>query len=160
MKKPIWATALVLSAIAGTTAPAWGHAVQTDYFVDLFSAQLEFTATYSTGEPMLEATVTIYAPGDSDVPWRETTTDDAGNFAFLPDESLQGDWRIEFEQDGHQDIVIVPVDEDGIDYENISHGPNRDWHYAALAPELLGISAAAGLGILIVATRRRLTTHP
>lgn len=111
MKMKIFGSLLTLSATLGMATAAWGHAVQTDYCVDLFSAELEFTATYSTGEPMNEATVTIYAPGDDETPWQEAATDAEGNFAFLPDESIEGDWRIEFEQAGHKDILIVPVDE-------------------------------------------------
>ncbi|MDA0674123.1 MAG: carboxypeptidase-like regulatory domain-containing protein [Cyanobacteria bacterium] len=159
MKMKIFGSLLTLSATLGMASAAWGHAVQTDYFVDLFSAQLEFTATYSTGEPMTEATVTIYAPGNDDSPWQEATTDTEGNFAFVPDESLTGDWRIEFEKEGHQDILIVPVNEDGIDYQNISQGPKTDFHYAAFAPELMGVGAAVGLGLMVVATRRRLATR-
>jgi nickel transport protein len=156
MKMKILGSLLTLSATLGMASAAWGHAVQTDYFVDLFSAELEFTATYSTGEPMDTATVTIYAPGDDETPWKEAETDAEGNFAFLPDESIEGDWRIEFEQNGHQDILIVPVDESGIDYDNISQGPNTDFHYATVPPELLGIGAAVSVGLLVVATRRRL----
>ena len=143
MKMKVFGSLLTLSATLGMASAAWGHAVQTDYFVDLFSAELEFTATYSTGEPMVEATVTIYAPDNDETPWKEAATDAEGNFAFLPDESIQGDWRIEFEQEGHQDILVVPVNESGIDYDNISQGPSTDFHYATLTPELLGVGAAA-----------------
>ncbi len=157
IKMRILGSLLTLSATLGIASAAWGHSVETDYFVDLFSDELAFTSTYSTGEPMAEATVTIYAPNNPDIPWQEGTTDEGGNFAFLPDESIPGDWRIEFGQGGHQDIWVIPVTGNGIDYENISQDFHQDIHYAELAPELLGISAALGLGIIVVATRRRLS---
>lgn len=157
MKQLLWGSFLGLSATLGLASAAWGHAVQTDYFVDLFSAELAFTATYSTGEPMTEATVLVYAPNDRETPWQESTTDLEGNFTFLPDESLQGEWRIEFEKEGHKDILFVPVTASGIDYENISQGEKSDLHYAAIAPEAIGVLAAVSLGALVVATRRRLS---
>ncbi|MBE7380363.1 MAG: carboxypeptidase regulatory-like domain-containing protein [Leptolyngbya sp. SIO1E4] len=159
MKKLLLGSLLGLSTTFGLATAAWGHAVQTDYFVDLFSEELElaFTATYSTGEPMEDATVLVYAPGDQETPWLESQTDAAGNFTFLPDESLQGDWRIEFEKEGHQDILSVPVDENGIDYTNISQIENTDIHYAEMAPEAIGVLSAVSLGALAVAIRRRLS---
>ncbi|NER81994.1 MAG: carboxypeptidase regulatory-like domain-containing protein [Leptolyngbya sp. SIO1D8] len=159
MKKLLLGSMLSLSATFGFATVAWGHAVQTDYFVDLFSAELElaFTATYSNGEPMQSATVLVYAPDDQETPWLESQTDESGNFIFLPDESLQGDWRIEFTQAGHQDILSVPVDENGIDYGNISQVESTDTHYAEIAPEAMGVLTAVSLGGLAVAIRRRLS---
>jgi nickel transport protein len=140
-----------------TPAAAFAHAVQTDYFVDLFASQLElqFTATFSTGEPMAEATVLVFAPADRETPWQESQTDAEGHFTFVPDESLVGDWRIEFKQEGHEDIRIVPVDELGIDYQNISHGGNRDFHLMAHLREGLALFSAAGMGAAAIVFQRR-----
>lgn len=159
MKKLVLGSLAGLLSTLGMATAAWGHAVQTDYFVDLFAAELalEFTATYSNGEPMEVATVLVYAPNNSETPWLESQTDDAGNFTFLPDESLQGEWRIEFEKEGHQDILLVPVDEDGIDYINISQVENTDIHYAEMAPAAVGMLSAVSLSVLAVAIRRRLS---
>ncbi len=158
MKNQLLALALGTTAVLGTATAAHSHAVQTDYFVDLFAEklQLEMTATYSTGEPMQAATVLVYAPGDRETPWQESQTDDQGNFAFEPDQSLQGDWRIEFQKDGHEDILIVPVTDNGIDYTHISEAGNTDIHYAAMAPEAIGILSAVSLGVLVVSIKRRL----
>lgn len=155
--------ALALSLLLGTwllfsgTTPAWAHAVQTDYFVDLFASELEleFTATFSTGEPMAEASVLVYAPEEDETPWEESQTDERGHYTFQPDAALTGDWRIEFKQDGHEDIRIVPVDDLGIDYQNISHGGSRDFHLAHHIREGLGLFSAAGMGALAVVLQRR-----
>lgn len=158
MKFPVFTPLLTLAASLGIAASAWGHAVETDYFFDLFSEQLSFTATYSTGEPMAGAEVTIYAPDNATIPWERSYADDQGTFAFTPDESITGEWRIEFRQQGHQDILLIPVTGAGVDYTNITQGPQQDIHYAAPAPELLGIATALGLGAIAIATRRRLSS--
>ena len=161
MKQFVLGSLLGLSATFGFATSAQGHAVQTDYFVDLFAKELalELTATYSSGEPMGEAAVLVYAPGDHETPWLESQTDETGNFTFLPDESLQGEWRIEFEQDGHQDILMVPVDDQGIDYINIVQVENADVHYAGLTPGAVAVVSVASLGVLAIAMRRRLARH-
>jgi nickel transport protein len=155
-----WALGLVLSVwlLLGGASAAWAHAAQTDYFVDLFAAelQLEFTASYSTGEPMAEADVIVYAPGDRETPWEESATDEVGHYTFKPDAELVGDWRIEFEKDGHEDIRIVPVDDLGIDYQNISHGGNTDFHLWAHLRQGLALFSAAGVGAGAIVWQRRL----
>ena len=144
---------LLLSA-----APAaWAHAAQTDYFVDLFAAdlQLEFTASFSTGEPMAAATVRVYAPGDRTTPWATGETDAQGHYTFKPDPALTGDWRLEFQEGGHEDIRIVPVDDLGIDYQNISHGGNQDVHFGDRIIEAIALFSAAGIGAGAVMMQRR-----
>lgn len=155
--KHLLAAVLGVSTLLGTASAAWGHAIQTDYFVDLFSAELSlsFTATYSTGEPMENATVRIYAPGNRETPWLESYTDEAGQFTFLPDESLEGDWRLEFAQAGHQDILIVPVDAQGIDYSNISEAGTADVHYAQIAPAAIALLSSVSLAMVVFSMRRR-----
>lgn len=155
MRKLLWGSLFGLAAAVSTASVAWGHASQTDYFVDLFSADLVLTASYSTGEPMIEAEVLVYAPNDAETPWVETVTDDVGQFVFVPDESLPGDWRVEITEAGHQDILIIPVTETGIDYINISQGPQQDLHYAEMTPAGLGVMVALGLGGLVVTLRQR-----
>jgi nickel transport protein len=157
MKALAFSLVLSVCLLFGGTAPAWAHAVQTDYFVDLFASelQLEFAATFSTGEPMAEANVTVYAPEDRETPWEESLTDEAGHYTFKPDETLVGDWRIEFKQEGHEDIRIVPVDDLGIDYQNISHGGSRDFHLAHHIREGLALFSAASIGASAVVLQRR-----
>ena len=135
------------SLLLGSAPAALAHAAQTDYFVDLFAEelQLEFTASFSTGEPMDDAEVIVYAPGDRETPWQEATTDENGQFTFKPDADLVGDWRIEFEKDGHQDIRIVPIDDVGIDYQNISDIGDTEMH--ELAHLRMGLAALSAVGL-------------
>lgn len=155
MHKLFWGCLFGCAAALSSASVAWGHASQTDYFVDLFSTDLVLTASYSSGELMIDAEVVVYAPNDTEAAWSETVTDENGQFVFVPDETLPGDWRIEITQAGHQDILIIPVTETGIDYVNISQGPQQDLHYAAISPMNLGAIAALSLGGLVVALRER-----
>ncbi|MEM6837771.1 MAG: carboxypeptidase-like regulatory domain-containing protein [Cyanobacteria bacterium P01_C01_bin.120] len=145
------------SILLGGASAAWGHAVQTDYFVDLFAEdlQLEFTASFSTGEPMADATVIVYAPGDRETPWATATTDDTGHYTFKPDPELAGDWRIEFAQDGHKDIRIVPINDMGIDYQNISDAGDTEFHQLAHLRMGLAVLSAAAVGTGAIVFQRR-----
>jgi len=154
------ALGLLLSVwmLLGGASAAWAHAAQTDYFVDLFAAelQLEFTASFSTGEPMADATVLVYTPEDRETPWEEAATDETGHYTFKPDADLVGDWRIEFKKEGHEDIRIVPIDDLGIDYQNISHGGNTDFHPLAHIRQGFALFSAASVGAAAVVFQRRL----
>ncbi|MEB3358748.1 MAG: hypothetical protein VKK04_18625 [Synechococcales bacterium] len=148
---------LVLFALFGQPANAWAHQVETDFSFDLISAQLQFVSTFSTGEPMASADVTVYAPGNREEPWFEGKTDEEGRFAFLPDPSQTGEWRIEFRQEGHADIWTVPVSEAGIQFDGITDGLNRDYHYAAFPNASLAAGLVGGaIGGSLLLVRRRL----
>jgi nickel transport protein len=68
-------------------------------------------AKYDDGTPMANAQVVIYAPSDRANPWLKGTTDDAGNFSFVPDTTQKnaGDWDIKVRQSGHGDITSIPI---------------------------------------------------
>ena len=68
---------------------------------------------------------------------------------------MAGDWRIEFEKDGHKDIRIVPIDDMGIDYQNISDVGDTEMH--ELAHLRMGVAAlsAVGLGAGAILLQRR-----
>ena len=68
-------------------------------------------AKYDDGKPMANAQVVIYAPSDRATPWQKGTTDDLGNFTFVPDLTSQnvGDWDIKVRQSGHGDITTIPL---------------------------------------------------
>lgn len=157
MKTLISGLLLSGSLLASSAPAAFAHAAQTDYFVDLFAEdlELEFTASFSTGEPMADAEVIVYAPGDRETPWQEAMTDEAGQFTFKPDETLVGDWRIEFERDGHQDIRIVPIDDMGIDYQNISDAGDTEFHEIAHLRMGLAALSVTSLAIGAIVLQRR-----
>ena len=68
-------------------------------------------AKYDDGTPMKDAQVVVYAPSDRATPWLKGTTDESGNFSFVPDADDAGDWDIKVRQSGHGDITTIPVGE-------------------------------------------------
>ncbi|NEQ97875.1 MAG: carboxypeptidase regulatory-like domain-containing protein [Cyanothece sp. SIO2G6] len=151
-----WITTLTFAS-AGTVGigpfelgqPAAAHMIETDY--NLLDQALEFTSTFSTGESVPDAQVSIYAPNNLDEPWLELTTDEDGRFSFTPDQSIPGDWEIHIEKDlGHQDFWTVPVNSTGIDYHNIVMGTDDSSTVAdngvwAEVAAIIGLGIAAGI---------------
>ncbi len=149
---------MAMVAIAGLAPQALAHMIETDF--SLFDQELEFTSTFSTGEPVQDAQVIIYAPNNPDEPWGELTTDENGRFSFVPDASIPGDWEVRIEKDlGHEDIWTVPVNEIGIDYNSISNAEQDEAFFAINTP--LALAGIVGLGtcmgIAVYASRKNQT---
>ncbi|MGK7889601.1 MAG: carboxypeptidase regulatory-like domain-containing protein [Leptolyngbyaceae cyanobacterium] len=130
---------------------ATAHMIETDYNLLELDQSLEFTSTFSTGEPVPEASVSIYAPDNLEEPWLELITDDQGRFSFTPDQSIPGEWEIHIEKGiGHQDFWTVPVNSTGIDFNNIVMGVDergaiaQHYSWAELAA-IIGLGIAAGV---------------
>ena len=75
------------------------------------TSAIAIQANYDDGKPMANAQVVVYAPSDRATPWLKGTTDDAGNFSFVPDTNPEnvGDWDIKVRQSGHGDITSIPI---------------------------------------------------
>jgi nickel transport protein len=93
-------------AIAGWGAPALAHGVTVEHRQ---LNQIELEARFETGEPMANAQVLIYAPGNPTAVWQEGTTDAQGRFSFVPDPALPGGWEVMVRQAGHGELTIIPV---------------------------------------------------
>ncbi len=91
----------------GSVEPALAHGANIAY---RSQTAIELQATYDSGEPMAEAQVTVYAPDNPSVPWKTGTTDDAGQFVFVPDGDRTGPWTVSVRQAGHGDIVAIDLD--------------------------------------------------
>ncbi|MFZ4639094.1 MAG: carboxypeptidase regulatory-like domain-containing protein [Nodosilinea sp.] len=154
MKSLLVALAICL-ALVGFPAQAWAHQVETNYTL---GNQLEFQSTFSTGEPFAGAKVTIYAPNHPDQPWKTITTDSQGRFAFLPDESIPGNWKVAIEDatKSHGDYWTVPVDSrGGIVEKGIVFDSTRDRpHLAAAMVSPTTMALAVGLGWFFYRQRR------
>ncbi|MGK7943500.1 MAG: carboxypeptidase regulatory-like domain-containing protein [Microcystaceae cyanobacterium] len=147
----VWPLVLLISLLSPSKTLA--HAVETDYFVD---DDLEITSIFSTGEPLKEAEVEIYAPNNPSEPWMKGNTDEQGRFSFKPDSSIPGEWEVRItdtESPGHGDILTVPVNELGIQSELISAAPEDQAHFSAhyslFFLGALGVSGSLG-GVLLV----------
>ena len=85
-------------------------------------ANIEYRATdaitiqakYDDGTPMANAGVVIYAPSDRASPWLKGTTDESGNFTFVPDTNAEniGNWDVKVRQSGHGDITSIPIQDE------------------------------------------------
>ena len=87
---------------------AVAHGVNIEYQE---TAAITIQAKYDDGKPMAQAQVVIYAPQEPTVPWLNGTTDDQGNFTFVPDPAEQGwgNWDVKVRQSGHGTIVSIPL---------------------------------------------------
>lgn len=148
-------------AIAPTKAMA--HQVQTNYILDSQSDNsLQLRTTFSNGQPLKGAKVTVTSP---DQPYRIRAvgkTDSQGRFTFVPDQPINGNWEVNIERDGHQDILTVPVTEEGIDLDlmaqnGIEQVGNSDVHYASSPWAVVGgVAIAVGcLGLARVSGKKR-----
>lgn len=145
MKKLLVCLPLLIGVIAVPTKML-AHTMQTNY---LFSDQLEFQSVYSTDEVAKNAEVIVFAPNDAEKPWLEARTDEEGRFSFMPDTAIPGDWEVQIIDEGHGEILIVPVTTDGVDVENISYESRQDFHYSSTNMNPThSILIAAGVGAL------------
>lgn len=133
---------LMFAAVLGMAAmptKAMAHQVQTNYFVNnQADDSLELRTTFGNGEPLKGAKVTVYSP---DQPLRARVTgitDSQGRFTFQADNAISGEWEVNIERAGHQDILNVPVTPEGIDLDLMaSNGIEQggsDIHYAGASP--------------------------
>ncbi|WP_035986940.1 carboxypeptidase-like regulatory domain-containing protein [Leptolyngbya sp. KIOST-1] len=153
MKRLIVALVMCL-ALVGFPTQASAHQVETFYTL---GNQLEFQSQFSTGEPFVGATVSVFAPNNPDQPWLSTTTDDKGRFSFLPDESIPGNWEVAIEDDtlSHADYWTVPVGDKGIVYDAISLDSTEDVHYRAATAFMPLVMSIGGALLWLGFTRRR-----
>uniref|UniRef100_B8HTV2 YtkA-like domain-containing protein n=1 Tax=Cyanothece sp. (strain PCC 7425 / ATCC 29141) TaxID=395961 RepID=B8HTV2_CYAP4 len=119
--KAVLIALLLLFTTLGLASPALAHTVETNYEI-AHKAELKLHSQYSTGEPLKQAPIRVYAPSSADKPWLESTTDVQGQFAFTPDRSLWGEWFVEigdFTQNDHSDALTVAVHPAGIEVKEI-----------------------------------------
>lgn len=90
----------------GWAVPAHAHGVELDQEQ---TDAVAIEATYDTGEPMVDAQVSVYSPDDSETPWENGHIDEEGNFLFVPTE--EGTWEVEVRQAGHGDVIEVSVEQ-------------------------------------------------
>ncbi|MEM8829439.1 MAG: carboxypeptidase regulatory-like domain-containing protein [Cyanobacteria bacterium P01_G01_bin.19] len=98
-----------IATIAFTSTQALAHGARIEYQE---TTAIEIQAKYDDGKPMANAQVVVYAPRDRATPWLKGTTDESGNFAFVPDFSAEniGNWDVKVRQSGHGSIASIAVD--------------------------------------------------
>lgn len=150
--KALWIGLMMLLTLIGLPGQALAHSVQTNY-LSASQAQLEVQAVFSTGEPFAMAPVKVYTPIDLETPWLEGTTDTDGHFAFVPDQAIQGDWKIRIGELDHGDILLIPVNASGIEVEEFSDFLLQTDHNNQFL--VLGFALSSGLGATLLSRRWR-----
>jgi len=114
--KSLLCSLLVPVSVLATAGSALAHGVETNYILSEEN-DLDIQVMYSTGEPFEDAPVVIYGPDDAQTPILEGKTDAEGRFRFEAETSAEvmGEWKMKIGELGHADILLVPVDENGID---------------------------------------------
>jgi nickel transport protein len=153
MKKLLLLLALVFSLLTFPGA-AWAHSVETDYWMS--AGQLQFASMFGDGAPLEDAPVRIYSPDNPDEPVIEGTTDAAGSFAFTPDPEREGDWTIRIgDMTNHGDILTVPVNEAGVEIDEIVQAPYAAPHWWQRQVGVATAAFGSGLGSVAIFRRRR-----
>lgn len=67
-------------------------------------------AAFDDGTPMANAQAIVYSPEDSANPWLKGTTDNEGQFTFVPESDVSGNWDVKVRKAGHGDIVSIAVE--------------------------------------------------
>ena len=129
-------TPFIVFGMLTVAGKASAHMVETNYvleqFADAESQQvLNMQSTFSNGDPLKGAKVNVYSPNNPVTPWTQGVTDGDGRFSFSPDEALPGEWEVIIRQQGHGDILTVPVDETGVADGLISDSGDMDVHYSS-----------------------------
>lgn len=101
-------TVALTLGLAGWAVPAIAHGVTVEHRQ---VSSVEIEARFETGEPMANAQVLVYAPGNPTEPWQQGNTDDQGRFKFAPDAAQPGNWEVMVRQAGHGVLTTIPVAE-------------------------------------------------
>ncbi|MBX2863266.1 MAG: carboxypeptidase-like regulatory domain-containing protein [Leptolyngbyaceae cyanobacterium MAG.088] len=128
-------TPFIVLGLLTVAGKASAHMVETNYVLDQLSNNqsqvLNMQSTFSNGTPLKGAKVNVYSPNNPVTPWTQGVTDSEGRFSFSPEQSLTGEWEVKIEQQGHGDILTVPVNETGIEPDLISDRNDTDIHYGS-----------------------------
>ncbi|NEQ49395.1 MAG: carboxypeptidase regulatory-like domain-containing protein [Leptolyngbya sp. SIO3F4] len=126
---------VVFGILLAITGKASAHMVETNYALEQLTNNnesqqiLNMQSTFSNGTPLKGAKVNVYSPNNPVTPWTQGITDSEGRFSFSPNQALPGEWEVTIEQQGHGDILTVPVNESGVTPDLISDIGDTDIHY-------------------------------
>ena len=109
-----WQIFLLLGLTSITVEPVLAHGAKIEYGQ---TAGIIIRATYDDGTPMVKAQAVVYAPDDPTTPWLKGMTDTTGQFTFIPDGEISGNWDVKVRQSGHGSIISIPITEGVIAYE-------------------------------------------
>lgn len=93
--------ALLMTLITST---CWAHGTRCVRLDGALGVQAE----YDNGEPIANADVSVFKPGNDETPWLNGMTDDKGRFFFVPDS--EGSWTVRVQDaQGHSALNSFDV---------------------------------------------------
>lgn len=101
-----WQILLLLGLSSFRLEPVLAHGTKIEYSS---ATAITIRATYDDGTPMKQAQAVVYAPDNPSIPWAKGITDDQGEFTFIPNREMSGNWDIKVRQSGHGSIVSIPL---------------------------------------------------
>lgn len=115
---------------------------------------VQVEARYDSGEPMVEAQVSIFSPADPQTPWLRGLTDEQGQFVFVP-EADDGRWTVQTRQAGHGAMAYLETSESDVPAA-LSTGSQPQAGVTLLQRTLMVASVVWGLvGTALFFRRRR-----
>jgi nickel transport protein len=108
--KRLIVTLIAIFVTFGSARPVSGHGVRITYTLDEQTGEITVMAEFDTGEKLDDAQVAIFAPNDLMNPWQTGTTNDDGEYTFLPDYNIEGTWDVQVRKAGHGGLVNIPID--------------------------------------------------
>lgn len=108
MKKTTLLIGLSLLVLLTLVTTVFAHGAAINYKIE---STVHINATYDSGDPMSEAQVAVFSPEDKQNPWLVDVTDEEGNFSFVPDMSMTGEWDVQVRQAGHGDLIHINLGE-------------------------------------------------
>jgi len=120
------------------------------------ASPLALELSYSSGDPMAYAQVTVRGPLDDEVEFQNGRTDRNGRFAFVPDEA--GQWKVVVEDGlGHRVSALCPVEASGSERGPAPSPARKSPPASKGLAALLGVSliANATLIAMVIGKRKR-----
>ncbi len=102
-----WQILLLLGLSSFPPEPVLAHGTRIEYGQ---AAAIVIRATYDDGTPMKQAQAVVYAPDAPTIPWIKGITDDQGQFTFVPNQEISGNWDVKVRQSGHGNIISIPIE--------------------------------------------------
>lgn len=106
MKVSLFLLSKTVLLMLGMGSSVWAHGVEMTY---QSKSVIEVQARYSSGNPMVNAQVSVYSPTDPTTAWQTGITDAQGLFSFTPGPDQPGLWEVTIRQAGHGSVMSIPI---------------------------------------------------
>lgn len=147
---------LTVTMALGISVLLAGHALSHAAVLDVGTVQaIAVDAYYDSGEPMVEAQVSVFSPDNPQQPWLRGRTDERGQFVFVPGES-EGRWTVQTRQAGHGSMAYIDVSAGYAEASSLAVSGGAQPGVSPMQRAVMAISIVWGLiGTALYFRRRR-----